>query len=751
MPFTQTDRLLRIDTPLGPDVLVLRSFTGEEGISQLYKFELDLFTEGPAIDFAAIIGKPVTIRVELFEEKERFFHGYISRFAQTGSESGIIHYSAEVVPWLWFLTRTADCRIFQNKKIPDIIEKIFADLGFTDYRLDLKGTYQPREYCVQYRETDFNFVSRLMEQYGMFYFFEHAKDKHMLVIGDHAKVHGKLSLQPTVEWEPKGNGLQEEDVITSLELEKELRPGKFAHTDYNFKTPGTSLMANVPSVISIGGNQKYEIYDFPGEYETKGHGDSLGKIRMEEEEARHLIMTGGSTVRAFTPGYTFTLENYFPAEMNQAYLITQVHHMGTMGNTYSPGGTTQGGQETYTNTFACIPASVPFRPPQLTPKPVVQGPQTAIVTGPSGEEIWCDEYGRVIVQFHWDREGKRNEMSSCWVRVSQLWAGKSWGAMFIPRIGHEVIVEFLEGDPDRPIATGRVYNAENMPPYSLPGEHTKSTIKSNSSKGGGNSNELRFEDKAGSEEVYLHGAKDWTIAIDNDKNQTVGHDETQSIGNDRTRSVGNDEKISIANNRTKSVGVDQSESVGSNKSITVGTNHDETIGANKTLNVGGNHSETIGGNETITVGIAAAHTIAAAKALTIGAAYQVSVGGAMNETIGGLKAEEIGGLKSVNVGAASSENVAANKSVDAGGNISESAGKDYTMSSGKKMILKAGDDFGIAGDKKGVIEIKDELTIKCGDAMINMKKNGDITIKGKKISVKASGDIILKGSKIKEN
>lgn len=719
MPFTQTDRLLRIDTLLGPDVLLLRGFTGEEGISQLYRFELDMLTEGPAIDFGAIIGEPVTVRVELIDEKERYFHGYISRFAQTSSETGVIHYSAEMVPWLWFLTRTADCRMFQNKTIPDIIKEIFTDLGFSDYRLDLKGTYEPREYCVQYRETDFNFVSRLMEQYGMFYFFEHQEDKHTLVIGDHPKVHAKLPTQGIVEWEGRGSGQYEGDFINSLQFEKEFRPGKFTHTDYNFKTPSTSLSANVPSVISIGGNGQYEIYDFPGEYEKKANGETLAKIRMEEEEARHLIVTGGGTVRAFTSGYTFTLENYVPLEMNQAYLLTSVHHMGTMGNIYSSTGKRGGGEEAYSNTFTCIPASVPFRSPQITPKPVVQGPQTAMVVGPAGEEIWCDEYGRVKVQFHWDREGERNELSSCWVRVSQLWAGKNWGAMFLPRIGHEVIVEFLEGDPDRPIATGRVYNAENMPPYPLPGEQTKSTIKSNSSKGGGNSNELRFEDKAGSEEVYLHGAKDWTIAIDHDKNQTVGHDETQAIGNDRTRSVGNNESISITTNRDKSVGVNQSESVG----------------VNKTIKVGGNHSETIGGNETVTVGIAAAHTIAAAKALTIGAAYQVSVGAAMNETIGGAKAEEIGAAKSVNVGLVSSENIGKSKTVNAGDDICESAGKDVTIDAGKNMTLTAGD----------------QITIKTGSASIVMKKNGDITINGKKISITASGDIVMKGKKILQN
>jgi len=734
MPFTQTGRLLRIDTPLGQDVLLLQGFTGQEGISQMPRFELDLFTEGPPIDFNAIVGENVTIRVELIDEKERFFNGFISRFAQTGSETGIIHYRAEMVPWLWFLTRTSDCRMFQNKTTPDIIEQIFKDLGFTDYKLKLQGTYQPREYCVQYRETDYNFVARLMEQYGIYYFFEHEETKHTLVLADAPDAHPEIPTQPKVNWEPKGSGLQEEDVITSLEFEKELRPGKFAHTDYNFKTPSTSLAAEEPSVIDIGGNGKYEIYDYPGEYPKKADGATLAKVRMQEEEAQHYLISGSSTCRAFTSGYTFDLLDYKPDDLNQAYLLTEVQHVGSMGDAYSPGGAA-GGEEAYSNTITCIPHAVPFRPPQMTPKPVVQGPQTAVIVGPSGEEIWCDEFGRVKVQFHWDREGQNDENSSCWVRVSQLWAGKGWGAMYIPRIGQEVIVEFLEGDPDRPIITGRVYNAEQTVPYALPADQTKSTIKSNSSKGGGNSNELRFEDKAGSEEVYLHGAKDWTIAIDNDKNQTVGHDETQAIGNDRTRSVGNNEVIAITTNRTKTVGVDQS----------------ETVGANKTIGVGGNHSETIGGNETVTVGIAAAHTIAAAKALTIGAAYQVSVGAAMNETIGGLKAEEIGGAKTVVVGALSSENIGANKSVDAGGSISETAGKNVSVNAGDNISETAGKDVSVSAGKNMILSAGDDVTVKNGKASITLKKNGDIIIDGKKISIKASGDIVMKGSKILQN
>jgi type VI secretion system secreted protein VgrG len=350
-----------------------------------------------------------------------------------------------------------------------------------------------------------------------------------------------------------------------------------------------------------------------------------------------------------------------------------------------------------------MPFDVPYRPARRTPRPVVDGMQTAIVVGPSGEEIYTDQHGRVKVQFHWDREGKKDENSSCWIRVSQLWAGAGWGGMYIPRIGQEVIIDFLEGDPDRPIITGRVYHGNNQPPYPLPAEKTKSTIMSNSSLGGGGSNEFRFEDKKGQEEIYLHGQKDWTIAILNDKNQTIGNNETLSVGS----------------NRTKTVGVNQTESIGANLN--------ETVGSNKT------------------------ETIAIAKALTIGAAYQVTVGAAMNETVGGLKAEEIGAAKIVAVGASSSENVGANKSVDAGGNISESADKDVDIKSGKKMSLTAGDDFSVSGNKKGLIEIKDQLTIKVGSASITLKKNGDITINGKTINVKGSGNIVMKAKKILEN
>jgi type VI secretion system secreted protein VgrG len=581
-----------------------------------------------------------------------------------------------------------------------------------------------------------------MEQYGIFYFFEHEKEKHTLVLADNPDAHQPCPEQPKAKWNPQGSKSLTEDVVTTLEVEKIFRPGKYALTDYNFETPSTSLLSEIDTTIAVGGNTKYEVYDYPGEYENKGQGKTLVKVRMEEQELKHLYVTGTSSCRAFSTGYRFDFEDYSRADLNQAYVLTTVSHSASVGDTYSTGKTGDG-TESYRNAFTCMPHTVPFRPPQITPKPIIQGPQTAVIVGPSGEEIYSDKYGRVKAQFHWDREGKRDENSSCWIRVSQNWAGKQWGAMFVPRIGQEVIVEFLEGDQDRPIITGRIYNAEQMPPYALPANQTQSGVKSNSSKGGGGSNELRFEDKKGSEEVYLHGQKDWTIAIENDKNQTVGHDETLSVGN----------------NRTKKVGVDQSEDIGSNKTIHVGANHTESIDANKTLTVGGNHGETISGNETINVNTASAHTIALARALTIGAAYQVTVGAGMNETIGAAKAEEIGAVKSVNVGGNSSENVGANKSVDAASNISENAGKNISSKAGKSISAEAGDDMtGKAGKniafqagKKMALIAEDEITLKTGSASIVMKKNGDIQIKGNKITIKGDGDITIKGSKILEN
>jgi len=725
MPYIQENRLIAIDTPLGEDVLLLQGFIGQEGISRLFHFQLDLLSEKPTIPFNQIVGQQVTIRIFLADGSPRYINGCVSRFAQTGSDARFTHYHAEVVPWLWFLTRTADCRIFQNMTVPDIILKIFRDLGFSDVKNALEGSFEPRDYCVQYRETDFNFVSRLMEQYGIFYFFEHEEGKHTLVLANSAAAHRPCPEQPQARYEYSAGALLDDDVITTWQMEQELRPGKYALTDYNFETPSTSLAANIASTVHVGSNGKFEIYDYPGEYLKRAQGEQLVKLRMEEEEVPHVVASGASTCRAFIPGYCFDLEGHPCQDMNQAYVLTEVQHAASVGDSYS--GVASEGEGNYSNHFSCIPRAVPYRPLRITPRPIVQGPQTAIVVGRAGEEIDTDKYGRVKVQFHWDREGKRNQNSSCWIRVSHPWAGKGWGAISIPRIGQEVIVDFLEGDPDQPIITGRVYNAEQMPPYGLPGGQVISGIKSNSTKGGGGYNEFVMDDTKGNELIRVHGQYDM--------DSTIEHDLREHVLHDRSRDVTNNETISIGNDRT--------ETVGGNETLTVSKNRTETVLANETLTVAQNRSRTVSQNETVTVALMRTHSVGVNEMINVGAAQEVTVGGAQTVTVGLVRAVTVGLNQDVNIGTNLSENIGNNHQEDVGDNRTTSVGKDDALKVGKNLTIDAGD----------------QIVIKTGQASITMKKDGTITIQGKDITIKGSGkivvqaskDMILKAQKILEN
>jgi type VI secretion system secreted protein VgrG len=552
--FTQENRLISLTTPLGDDALLLNSFTGREAMSRLFCFNLDLLSEKKSISFKDIIGQKVTIKVQLSDgSSERYFNGYVSRFAQSGTDVNFTHYQMEVVPWLWFLTRNANCRIFQNMTVPDIIQKVFSDAGFgSDFKNSLAAAYDPLEYCVQYRETDFNFVSRLMEQNGISYFFKHEEDDHTLVMADSPSAHSVCQVQSSVRYAPTIAKQNVEDVVTSWQLEQELRTGKCSLNDYNFETPSTKLVVSESTVVNIGGNGKYELYDYPGDHATQSEGTAVAKIRMQEEEAGHLVGSGSSNCRTMATGYLFDLQEHTLEKANQSYLLTEVQHTASAAGAY----TSDGGDGQYSNRFTCIESTTPVRPARLTPKPFVQGPQTAVIVGPSGEEIYVDKYGRVKVQFFWDREGKFNDKSSCWIRVSQPWAGKNWGAMFIPRITQEVIVSFIEGDPDRPIITGRVYNAEQTVPYTLPDNSTRSTMKSSSSKGGGsaNFNELRFEDKAGSEQLFMNAQKDMDVNVKNDLREAVANNRSLVVTKDQTESVGGDFHSDITGNSNQKVG-----------------------------------------------------------------------------------------------------------------------------------------------------------------------------------------------------
>jgi type VI secretion system secreted protein VgrG len=541
--YTQQTRHLLVSTPLGKDVLLLKSFTGHEGISQLFQFNLDVASEQEDLPMQDLLGKNITFAVRFPDaEKLRHFNGYVSKFSQTGREGDFVTYKLEVVPWLWFLTKTTDCRIFQNKTVPQMVETIFQDLGFSDFENQLSGSYQPWEYCVQYRETAYAFVCRMMEQEGIYFYFKHDNGKHTLVMGDSPAAHSALAETPSLKFNRHGGG-ESPDPHTVSEWNRtiEVRSGKLALNDYFFETPNSSLLSAVDSQFQVGGNAALELYDYPGEYEKSSQGETYARLRMEEEEVGHDLIDGAGNALMMSPGFRFDLTDHPRAKENDSYVITQMSHSGQSDAVF---GDTGGGQA-YTNSFTCIPLSVPFRPARQTPKPTIRGTQTALVVGPSGEEIWTDKYGRVKLHFFWDRRSKKDENSSCWVRVSQTWAGKGWGAMNIPRIGQEVIVDFLEGDPDRPIVVGRVYNAGQAVPYPLPAEQTRSGIKTSSSKGGSGFNEIRFEDKAGSEQVFVHAQKDMDVRVLNDTKEWVGANKHLKVAADQMDEVGGDKHVTV--------------------------------------------------------------------------------------------------------------------------------------------------------------------------------------------------------------
>ncbi|KAG1694985.1 Protein ClpV1 [Nymphon striatum] len=609
MPAAQSENEAKIKTPLGPDVLLLRDMSMTEELGRLFNINLNLLSEQDDINFEKGV-------------------------SQTGYEGEYAAYQATVKPWFWFLTRTADCKIFQELSVPDIVMGIFRDLGYTDFEDKLTRNYRTWDYCVQYRETDFNFVSRLLEQEGIYYYFTHDDGVHKLVLSDGEAAHSNLPGESTIDfYPPDSTVVRNKDHIFNWNITKQVQPGKYELNEFDFIKPNANLETK-SEIVRGHAVADYEIYDYPGEYNKTDDGEKYVQARIEELHCQYEQAQGKSGVRALTTGYKFKLNGYTREDQNREYLITQATHF-INSHVYGSGGVGRG--DPYSNSFSVIESTTPFRTSRTTPKPIVQGTQTAIVVGPSGEEIYTDEYGRVKIQFHWDRYGNNDENSSCWVRVAQIWAGKRWGGIHIPRIDQEVIVDFMEGDPDRPIITGRVYNAEQMPPYDLPANKTQSGVKSRSSKGGSaaNFNEIRMEDKKGSEQIYIHAEKNQDNIVENN--------ETTDVGHNRTEKVGNDEDITIGNNRTEKVGVNEDITIGANRTEKVGANEDITIAANRTENVGANETIMIGANQTQTIGANQTRTIGANHTQTIGANQVQSIAGTQTEVIAGTLLQTVAG------------------------------------------------------------------------------------------------------------
>lgn len=661
--YTQDDRPLAVETPLGKDKLLLESVSGTEEMSRLFRFDLDLLSVESTISPEQVIGKQVSFRINREDGSPRWFNGWVSRFSWIGRDSRLTRWRAEVVPSLWFLTRTSDCKIWQEKELPAIVDDVLGDHPLVKFKKLLQGSYQSREYCVQYRETDFNFVSRLLEHAGIAYHFEHDLNRLTLVLADSATAYTQCG-DGTVEFVDNFANPSQPGQLFSWQQDWSFRSGRYAQRDYNFEMPTTDLSAKQKGKTRFDGAADLEIYEYPGEYETKIDGEADTKIRIEEEESTGCVAHGVSACRTFSPGYTFK------APDGNRYLLTTVSHTASIRGTYE----SDGNEATfdYRNSFRCIPHETPFRPTRSMAKPIISGAQTAVVTGPPGEEIHPDKYGRVKVQFYWDRYGKKDDTSSCWIRVSQVHASSGWGYMDIPRVGEEVIVTFLEGDPDRPIITGRVYNAENMPPFSLPDGKTRRGNKTKTYKGSGY-NEMSMDDTPGNEQIRIHGQYNMDTV--------VGNDLTEHVKVNRTRKVDNDEQVAVGNNKAVAVGTNHTETVGANQTVTVGSNQTNTVASNQ--------SNSVGMNKTESVGVMSNELVGMLKTTNVGAAYSIISGAAMNTAVGFISAEEVGMTKKIIVGSKFEIVVGASKfTMDAGGKVTIE---------GKEFLFKAKGDVKIEG------------------------------------------------------
>ncbi|MCL4807019.1 MAG: type VI secretion system tip protein VgrG [Thermoanaerobaculia bacterium] len=560
--YTQDNRKISVQTPLGKDVLLFKGLTGHEGLSTLFELEVLAIAEKNAkVVFDKLLGKKVTVKLKMGDdESPTYLNGLCNGVAQGRRDEYFLTYRLSLVPELWLLTRKAQSRIFQQLTVPEILRKVLK--GFdVDYKLN--GRYEPRDYCVQYRETDFAFASRLMEEEGVYYYFKHGDGSHQMVVADTTEGHADVPGETTIEYEELAGGLRAEERIYAWEKYQEMRSGKVTLWDHCFELPHRHLEAEEPTVASVrvgtvthklkvGGNDKLELYDWPGGYAQRFDGvepgggdrqDDIQKIfrdnertatiRMDEETAPAIRISGKSSCKQMRAGHRFDLSRHFNAD--GSYVVLETTHDAEETGDYRSGVA----EIRYAASFRCFPADIRFRPPRTTPKPVIAGTQSAVVVGPSGEEVFTDKYGRVKVQFHWDREGKKDANSSCWIRVGQLFAGRRWGASFWPRIGQEVLVAFHEGDPDCPVIVGSVYNADQMPPYLGDGPDDKhendnkvSGVKSNTTTGGEGFNELRFDDTKGKEQVFIHSQGNMDEQVCGSSMVSVGGSRHLTVGSE---------------------------------------------------------------------------------------------------------------------------------------------------------------------------------------------------------------------------
>lgn len=716
---SQRRRHIAITTPLGQDELLLNRFTLRERLGSPFEIDADLCSLDHQIDISKVVGHAASIRLEMKPHGTRVFNGYVSRFVQNAGKGRYARYQATIVPWLWFLTRTSDCRVFQRKSVLEIAEEVFNAhrFGSDFYEIRLKNRYARRRYCVQYRETDFNFIHRLFETEGIFYWFEHKGNRHRMILADSIgasqPVEGFEKLKFNVAEPGTAQGRTD---ISEWTAHHEVQPVAYRLKDFDFKKPSDPLLDGA-DIRREHGMARFAMYDYPGEYYEPKEAKRYAQLRLEELQARHEVLQGVTAARGIGAGNVFELAGHPREDQNRKHLVTDITLTADAGEFE----TDDRGEEFFSSHFSAIPSTTPFRPARATPKPIIQGIQTATVVGKKGKEVDPDDYGRVKVQFHWDRYGKKDENSSCWVRVSQPWAGKGYGSMNIPRIGQEVVVEFLEGDPDRPLINGRLYHGENMPhatnagrdgkkgnvkPSGIAAASMMTSFKSSSLGGSGGHNEITMNDAAGAEGLFLKAQKD----------------EIHKVGNDRERTVGNNESVKVGNNRTKDIGVDETNTIGANRT--------ETVGANETITIKGNRIETVNGMETYTVNQARLHSVMISENILNGLTRSIQTGVAHLEVIGLLNVIATGMTRANLVGLSDT-------TIVLGGSSFNKTSTTYTINAGSDFIVEAGANLGLKAGGIMVLECPD-ITLKAGGGFIRINGDG-VTIVGTKIKLNSGG------------
>jgi len=624
MDAIQANREASVRTALADDVLLFAGMSGSEELGRLSQFTVRLLSKDAGIKIADVLGKPMTVELATDEEGSlRYFNGIVTRFASTGWSGEFASYEATLHPWLWLLKRASNCRIFQDMSVPDIVKQVCQAYGGAAVLsvASLSGEYPALPYCVQYRETDFDFVCRLLEGAGIYFFFTHEASRHTMVLADSYGAHVPIPGYGGLKFARAARrGEWAEESVSSWNAGGTIASSKYVLNDFDFEKATNSASGGLLATANIAAGfdqASYEMFDYPGDYTVAAQGNALARGRIESLHGQCEQIEAATDARGLYPGGLFKLADHPREDQNREYLVTSARYEVT-GNEYSSGA----GGFGVACRIGAIGKEHPYRPLWTIPRPVVRGPQTAMVVGKAGEEIWTDKYGRIKVQFHWDRVGKNDENSSCWVRVAQGWAGKAWGAMTVPRIGMEVVVSFLEGDPDRPLVTGCVYNSDAMPPYPLPANQTRSTVKSQSSKGGEGFNELRFEDKKGSEEVFMQAERDFLRVVKNDDVLKVGF-ETAEKG---------DQTIGIKNDQALTIGHDQSVAIDGKQAVKVGTTIVIEAGTSIELKVGGSSIKIEAAKITIKAPEIEVAADANAK-VTAGAMMELKAGAVM--TIGG--------------------------------------------------------------------------------------------------------------------